>query len=143
MKKSIYVVLAISIVLNGVLLYLLKNKGVFFNESHLWTDWSMETSGVLVFNDKKMQPNVSDFVQHYEIRCEEKSCTLVESTLSGSSIINFVRVPEVVSLNYLAKEAVIKYNDCLFTISKDSTTFNCPENKLGVLGSHISLFYNR
>ncbi len=144
MKKGTNVLLAISLTLNGLLLYFIKNETtVFFNDSHFWSDWSMETSGITIFNDKELQPDVTKFVQHYEFSCLEKSCVVVESTLSGNSIVNFVRWPDIVSLNYSSKEAVFKYNGCQFSVSKDSTTFICPGNKIGTLGSHINLFHSR
>lgn len=124
---------------------LLSFNTAFFNESHIWTEYAMETGGVLIFNNQKEQPDTKKHVEYYKLRCLEKKCVVVESVLSVKEFINvFIYEPEIIKLSYPEKEAILRHKDCIFMISAGATTFNCTQgNETGSLGSHITLHYKQ
>lgn len=145
MKKKYNVLLFISIILNIVLGYALSFETAFFNETHLWTPYAMETGGVLVFNNEKEQPDTKKYVQYFKFRCDERNCMVEEIVLSDKSYIhNYLYTAEVLKLSYDDKEAVLRHKDCVFTVTSGATTFNCTQgNETGTLGSHIGLHYKQ
>jgi hypothetical protein len=145
MKNKFFILCAVSITLNIVVILMIRFQTPFFNETHHWTNDSMQTGGILVFSSKEQQ-DLKKFVQYYNIRCElfSEECSINEITLSDRQHINsYLFSRKAIEISYERKIALIPLNDCLFTVSATNTTFNCSKgNETGTLGSHIDLYYN-
>lgn len=134
--------LIISVLLNVFFLYLLKppehDRLPFLDNLHYWDNVSLTTSGVVVYDDKRLQD--LDKFQYFKINCFENSCQLVEAFLDYHNILIYNRPVEITYLNYEASKAVVKYADCTFTMTKENTVVTCANTGKAVLGSQIGLY---
>ena len=148
-KKLIIVALFISLIANIILGYTLNLQTVYFDDGVFWSrvgDFkTLRAQGVIIFNNEREQSDTKKLVQHYKFECEKSNCNGVYSKLVGNNtLLQDSFKPEIIKITYDEKFAVLKYLDCVFTISGENATFICPEkNESGSLGDHIGLHFKQ
>ncbi|MDZ4057237.1 MAG: hypothetical protein U1D69_09760 [Polynucleobacter sp.] len=142
-RFAIWIVAALSILLNIVLVFSLRMSSALFATSVYW-NYGLELQGVLLFNDKTKQPDPKKLVQHISIKCDwEKQCRIVETTLMGEYIFPNISELEVLELNLEEQTATFEWQKCRIQVVGKQSSFICKDGDTGVIGSHIELFHDR
>lgn len=120
-------------------------KTIYFDDGQTWGMDYMKSEGVLVYSEKKTQPDSKKHVQYYGFECEKKKCLVTDLVLiNNNNIFKSTYYPEIIKISYENKEAILRHADCIFTFSSGTATFTCPKKEeSGTLGNHIYLHFGQ